>query len=314
MINSILNYILKREGYRKYTELRNLNSTSKMNLFNNLGIFAWLFMWSVLCISAMFRFNFMWGLSLFFVPVSFIRVVSSFFSARKKTRPIYSDVPIQKSDRRYKTGYRTEGYKQVVTGYVALKEDEIIIQKNHFKGRMYFWCVILCVSSSVFAYNYSKKSLNDLLIEQDPWSNAKIGDSVFISKSALMQNKRITIYQQARPINKNDIALLKVSDEKKEKMTKQINTTLEKTFFKSLYLNSEVLFANKSSCIGTFKMRFRKVGSEDEEEVWFEIIPLKYDYQRIDEEHKNYIFENKYFIKENLISRTDYMKQNNKKN
>ena len=314
MINSILNYILKREGYRKYTELRNLNSTSKMNLFNNLGIFAWLFMWSILCISAMFNFNFMWGLSLFFVPVSFIRVVSSFFSARKKTRPIYSDVPIQKSDRRYKTGYRTEGYKQVVTGYVALKEDEIIIQKNHFKGRMYFWCVILCVSSSVFAYNYSKKSFNDLLIEQDPWSNAKIGDSVFISKSALMQNKRITIYQQARPINKNDIALLKVSDKKKEQMIKQIDTTLGKTFFKSLVLNSEVLFANKSSCIGTFKMRLRIDGSEDEKVVWFEIIPLKYEYQRIDEEHKNYIFENKYFVIENLISRTDYMKQNNKKN
>jgi hypothetical protein len=256
----------------------------------------------------------MWGLSLFFVPVSFIRVVSSFFSARKKTRPIYSDVPIQKSDRRYKTGYRTEGYKQVVTGYVALKEDEIIIQKNHFKGRMYFWCVMLCVSSSVFAYNYSKKSFNDLFIEQDPWSNAMIGDSVYISKSALLQNKRITIYQQARPINKNDIALLKVSDKKKEQMIKQIDTTLGKTFFKSLVLNSEVLFANKSSCIGTFKMRLRIDGSEDEKVVWFEIIPLKYEYQRIDEEHKNYIFENKYFVIENLISRTDYMKQNNKKN
>jgi len=310
MINSILNYILRREAYRKYTDLRNLNSTDKMNLFNNLGTFAWLFMWSVLCISAMFRFNFMWGLSLFFVPVSFIRVVSSFFSARKKTRPIYSDVPIKKSDRRYKTSYRTEGYKQVVTGYVALKENEIIIQRNHFKGRMYLWCVILCISSSIFAYNYSKKSFNDLLIEQDPWSNAKIGDSVFISKSAFIENKRITIYQQARPINKNDIEVLKISDKKKRQMIKQINATLGKTFFKSLELNSEVFYKSNSSCIGTLKMKLKRiVFEEEEEEQWFEIIPLKFDYKKIAGQHKNYILENRYFVNANLISRTDYMKK-----
>jgi hypothetical protein len=320
MINSILNYILKREGYRKYTELRNLNSRDKSNLFNSLGTFAWLFMWSVFCISTMFNVNFIWGLSLFFVPISFIRLISSFFSARKKTRPIYSDVPITKSDRRYKSGYRIEGYKQVVSSYVALTEDEINIRKNHFKGRMYFWCFIFLVSLATFSYNYSKTPLSSISKSSNttPWDKLKVGDSVYVTKEEITNElSRIIIYQLARPINKSDIELLKIAEWKKRQLIDKLDTTLTKELIEAFDYNSDYFYKNNSSLIGIYVAKDSTLGvSEESETKWIEVLPTnkRKEFKSVLYEVKEgYMFENRYFIKENQISMTDYMKNKNKK-
>ena len=315
MINSILNYILKREGYRKYTELRNLNSTDKTNLFNKLGTFAWLFLWAVFCLWTMISLDFIGGLSLFFIPISFIRVVSSFFSARKKIRPIYSDVPITKSDRRYKSGYRIEGYRQVVTSHVALTEDEINIRRNHFQGRMYFWCFIFCVSLATFSYNYSKtpKSSNTT-----PWENLKAGDSVYVTKDEIKNAiSGITIYQLARPINKSDIELLKISDWKKRQMIDKLDTTLTNELIEAFEYNSDYFYKKNSSLIGIYvaKDSVLKVDKEYEKE-WIQILPANKNKKFksvLYDDKEGYVFENRYFIKASLISTTDYMK-NKKKN
>jgi hypothetical protein len=321
MINSILNYILKREAYRKYTDLRNLNSTDKMNLFNKLGTFAWLFLWAIFCLWAMISLDFIGGLSLFFVPISFIRLISSFFSARKKTRPIYGDVPIKKSDRRYKAGYKIEGYKQVVTGYVALTEDEITIRKNHFKGRMYFWFLIFCLSLATFSYNYSKTPLSSISKSSNstPWNKLKAGDSVYVTKEEITNElSRIIIYQLARPINKSDIELLKIGDWKKRQMIDKLDTTLTKELIEAFDYNSDYFYKNNSSLIGIYVAKDSTLGvSEESETKWIEIVPTnkKKEFKSVLYEVKEgYMFENRYFIKENQISMTDYMKKNKKKN
>lgn len=319
MINSILNYILRRESYRKYTELRNLNSKDKLSIMNNLGTFAWLFMWAAFCISTMFNINFIWGLSLFFVPISFIIAISSFFSSRKKTRPIYSDVPIKKSDRRYKMGYRTEGYKQKITSNVALSIDEIKIRENHFRGRMCFWCFIFCISFATFSYSYNKQPLNSILKKNidSPWDNLKSGDSVYVSNEEIKNEfSKIIIYQLARPLSKSDIDLLKISDWKKRQMIDKLDTTLKNELIAAFEFNSEYFYKNNSSLIGIYvaKDSIIKVEKDDESE-WIEIIPKSKSekFKSIFYTEKDgYVFENRYFIKENQIKMDDFM--NKKKN
>lgn len=316
MINSIFNYILKREAYRKYTDLRNLNSTDQANLLNKLGTFAWLFLWAVFCLWSMISLDFIGGLSLFLLLISFIRVISSFLSARKKTRPIYSDIPIKKSDRRYKTGYRIDGYRQTITGHVALTVDEINIRKNHFKGRLYFWLFIFCVSVVVFSYYYNKAEKNRITT---PWEISKKGDSIYVSGDEIKNEfSEITIYQLARPITKSDIEHLKISNWKKRQMIDMLDTTLTKELIEAFDFKSDYFYKSNSSLIGIYVSKdstFR--ASEESETKWIEIVPTnkKKEFKSLLSEVKEgYIFENRYFIKEAQISMTDYMKKNKKKN
>jgi len=317
MINSILNYILKREAYRKYTELRNLNSKDKTNLFYNLGYISWLVLWGIFCIYTIHLSNFIGGFSLFFIPISLFKIINSFSSARKKTRPIYDDIPIKKSDRRYKVGYRIDGYKQVVTGYIALTEEEINIRKKHFKGRMSFWCIILGVSSVLFYYNYNKHSSYTINSEITSWNKLKAGDSVYITKDEIKNTiSGITIYQLARPINKSDIKFLKVSDWKKRQMIDNLDTTLTKGLIEAFDYNSDYFYKNHSSFIGIYvaKDSIFKVDEEYEKE-WIEIVPSNKNkkFRSILYNNKDgYVFENRYFIKASQTSLVDYMKINNK--
>jgi hypothetical protein len=320
MINSILNYILKREAYRKYTNLRNLNTQDKASLFENLGKIAWLILWASFCLWAMISLDFIGGLSLFILPISVIRVISSFISVRKKTRPIYSDVPIKKSDRRYKTGYKIDGYKQLITGHIALTEEEINIRKNHFKGRLYFWGFILCISVIVFSYSYNNAPVRSSsnLSSQDPWGKAKLNDKVYVTKEAINNTiTGITIYQLARPINKSDIKLLKVSDWRKRQMIDKLDTTLTNELIEAFEYNSDYFYKNNSSLIGTYveKDSVLKVNEEYEKE-WIEIILTNKNKKFksiLYNDKEGYVFENRYFIKASQTSMVDFMKYKNKK-
>ena len=319
MINSILSYIFNREIEKKYTELRYLNSKDQLNLINKLGIFTGLFLWGAFCLCTIIKLNFIGGISLFFIPLSFIKALSCFFAARKKSRPIYSGVPIKKSDRRYKSGYRIDGYRQEITSYVALTTDEINIRKSYFKSRMYFWSLILCISSAVFVYRYNKMPLNTILkdTDQSTWSDGEAGDSIYVTRDEIKNAiSGITIYQLVRPINKSDIELLKVGDWKKRQMIDKLDTTLTKELVEAFEYNSDYFYRHNSSFIGICIAKDSALSLDGEyEKKWIEIIPTSKNkrYKSIFYNSKDgYIFENKYFIKADQTCLIDFMKRKSK--
>ena len=138
-----------------------------------------------------------------------------------------------------------------------------------------------------------------------------------IAKVKTNELSRIIIYQLARPINKSDIELLKISDWKKRQMIDKLDTTLTKELIETFEYNSDYFYKNNSSLIGIYLSKDSTLGvSEESETKWIEIVPTnkKKEFKSIlYEVKKDYMFENRYFIKENQISMTDYMK-NKKKN
>ncbi|HCN84847.1 MAG TPA: hypothetical protein DIT07_14695 [Sphingobacteriaceae bacterium] len=316
MINSILGYILKRESYRKFRDLQNLNTQDKTNLFNNLGKLAWLVIWGIICISTIININFIVGVSLFFVPISLTTFISSFFSSRKKTRPIYENVPVKKSDRRYKGGYRIDSYKQVVTGRVELTQDEITIRKTHFKGRMYFWAFISVISVTTFIYSFNKAPMTSskTAVTLEPWDVVKTGDKIYVTKDAVIETiSGIKIYQLARPINKSDINSMKIEDWKKRQMTDKIDSNLSNELIPAFEYESDFFYKNKSSYIGSYLSKDSTFYvSGDDGKRWIEIIPKSKNanFKSIFYEKKDgYVFTNKFYINANQISLTDYLKQ-----
>jgi len=185
---------------------------------------------------------------------------------------------------------------------------------------MYFWCFIFCVSSATFSYNYSKTPLSSISKSNNttPWDKLKAGDSVYVTKEEITNElSRIIIYQLARPINKSDIELLKISDWKKRQMIDKLDTTLTKELIEAFDYNSDYFYKNNSSLIGIYVAKDSTLGASEESETkWIEVVPMnkKKKYKSVLYEVKEgYMFENRYFIKENQISMTDYMK-NKKKN
>jgi hypothetical protein len=142
MIKSIFGYVLKRESYRKFREFQNLNSQDKANSLDLLTKIICYLIWGVFCISIWFDSNFLTALIFFLCPVSFVKIISAAISYNKKTKEVFESVPVTKSDRRYKTGYRISHYKRKVLGYTKLSVDEINVRKNHFRGKFILWIFI----------------------------------------------------------------------------------------------------------------------------------------------------------------------------
>ena len=99
-------------------------------------------------------------------------------------------------------------------------------------------------------------------------------------------------------------------------MIDKLDTTLKNELIAAFEFNSEYFYKNNSSLIGIYvaKDSIIKV-EEDDESEWIEIIPKSKSekFKSIFYTEKDgYVFENRYFIKENQIKMDDFM--NKKKN
>ncbi len=133
-------YIFKREAYRAYRGVMN----SKMptgwlgNVINVVGIGIWVFVALFIAI-ALNTYMFLFVIPFLFTFYIFVKQIRGYF---RKSRNIYGAVPITKSDRRFKRGYRIIGTKTAVTGKIPLTDSEIPIFKAAFKKEIIKWSIV----------------------------------------------------------------------------------------------------------------------------------------------------------------------------
>jgi len=133
-------YIFKREAYRAYRGVMKNTATSSKpsSIFYILGIGTWVFVALFIAI-ALNTYMFLFVIPFLFTFYILVKQIRGYF---RKSRNIYGTVPITKSDRRFKRGYRIIGTKTVVTGKVLLTDLEIPIFKAAFKKEIIKWIIV----------------------------------------------------------------------------------------------------------------------------------------------------------------------------
>jgi hypothetical protein len=152
MLQQIFMYIVKRESYNQYRGFMNSTAEQQLSFLNSTFKLLLYLLWAALCLFWMYSFGFIAGLSMFFVPVSLCKSISAIISLRRKTLPVYTEIPKYKSDRRYKGGQRFSHYDRVVTGFRALTTDEKRLRTSIFRTKLYLWSGLFAISISYVVY------------------------------------------------------------------------------------------------------------------------------------------------------------------
>jgi hypothetical protein len=147
MLNSLLNYLLKKEVSRKFREFDSLSNNT--DAIYRTGKITFLLLWFVFCISLIYHTKTATGISVFLSPVAFLKILSSYIKYTQRSKPVYDSIPVTGSDRRFTLGYKVIPYRQKIKGYVNMSDEEIDVRRNYFKGRLLFWFTVFIVSSVV---------------------------------------------------------------------------------------------------------------------------------------------------------------------
>lgn len=152
MIREIFTYIAKREAYNQYLGFKNSTADVQLKILNNTLKTLLYLIWAAFCISFGYQVSATEGLALFFLPVSFFKIISGIHLITRRNAPVYTPRPVHKSDRRFKTGSRVSHFEQVLSGKRPLNEIELEAVKKTGKYKIIFWCIALASALGILTY------------------------------------------------------------------------------------------------------------------------------------------------------------------
>lgn len=152
MIKEILLYIFKREAYNSYLGFKNSAPDYQLHLLNKTFKTLLYCLWLFICIYFGYKFGVIQSICIFLFPISIAKCISAILQATKKKTPVYTETPIYKSDKRFKSGTRISHYNKIVTSYRSLNEDEVNYVKRSSRSKLFIWLFILIISTLSLLY------------------------------------------------------------------------------------------------------------------------------------------------------------------
>lgn len=157
MIKQTILYIFKREAYHQYSDFKNSDGIAKQSAPGKLGKACLYLIWGIYGISFMYHEGFLFGLSVFIVPIALFKCISALKDLRKVSVPTYKKTPVYKSDNRFTTGQRFTHYEMERSGVRMLTIEELAVRKLVYTQKLYTWALALAISIPLviyFSYTY----------------------------------------------------------------------------------------------------------------------------------------------------------------